>query len=230
MRLDLSKKLSFDFKLMKLHSAKLIAVFFGISVVAGHSQTLNWSSLTGSDIVDSSGSPLDNSFVIELGTFDPTFSPDDTNIDVWGNHWRVFDVADYSYNPTNGGYFTGTRDVQDVANYASMFAGLTAYIWIYNDTKSEHFLASSTTKPGVAEWEFPLLDPGCCPNGEVTTWSVSNFQNDDPIWGSQGNNHGGGEYSAPGPFDIQTHVVPEPASTLLAVLGLSFALIHRRRD
>ncbi len=215
---------------MKLHLAKLIAVFFGVSVFAAHSQTLNWSSLTGSDIVDSGGSPLDNSFVIELGTFDPTFVPDETNIDHWGDYWRVFDVADYSYSPLSGGYFTGTQDVQDVTDYASMLAGLSAYIWIYNDTKSEHFLASSSDKMGVPNWEFPALDPGCCPNGEVTTWSVSNFQNDVPVWGSQGDNHGGGEYSAPGPFDIQTHVVPEPASALLAMLGFSFALIRRRRD
>lgn len=214
---------------MKSHPAPLIAAIFLIGVVSARSQTLNWASLTGSDIVDSGGNPLDNTFVIELGAFDPVFVPTEANIDQWGNYWRVFDTADYSYSPATGGYFTGSVILQDVVSYDSLFAGLTAFLWIRNDSETEHFLATSTDKPGIAEWEFPALDPECCPSGSITTWSVSNFGTDVPLWGSQGDQHGGGEREAPGPFDIQTHVVPEPASALLALLGLGFAVTRRRR-
>lgn len=190
---------------------------------SARSQTLNWASLTQSTIVDSQGAPLDNTFLFQLGTFDVGFDPTQASPGDWSAHWRVFDTAAYSNDPINLGYFTGTVNVQEVQDYV-MFEGLQAYLWIRNTADTEYFLASASS------WTFPVLDPDCCPIGEVTQWSVSNLGTDDPIWGSQLDNHGGGTYDGSGgPYDLQTHVVPESASSLLALLGGGLALIRRRR-
>ena len=210
---------------MKAHLAKITALTFLLGVASAHSQTLNWASLTQSEIVDSQGVALDeNTFVFELGAFDATFVPDQQNIGQWLDHWHVFDTADYSYDSGSAtSYFTATENVQNVANYTTMFQGLQGFLWIRNSSGTEYFLANA------AQWLFPTLDPGCCKNGEVTTWSVSNLDDDEPIWGSQGDHHGGGEYDAPGPYDIQTHAVPEAGSSLLALLGCGLVMLRRRR-
>lgn len=208
---------------MKTHLAKLIALLFVFGAEAACSQTLNWASLSGSTIVDSKGDPLNTTFLFQLGTFDVGFMPNNTNIGQWTAKWHVFDTAAYSYNTTDLGYFTGTEDVQDVPAYASMFEGMKAYLWVRNDTQTEHFLASAST------WTFPIKDPGCCPNGLVTSWSVSDLGTGTPIWGSQGSHDGGGDFTSPGPYDVQTHVVPEAGSSLLALIGCGFALLRRRR-
>lgn len=210
---------------MKFPIAKLSCFIFALAAAKAHSQTLNWSSLTQSEIVDSGGNPLDNSFVFELGAFASGFVPDETNIDSWETQWRVFDTAAYSYSPGQLGYFTGTQDAQSVAGYSSMFAGLKAYIWIHNNTETEHFLASTSSDV----WRFPLLVPGCCPNGEGPTWSVSDLNSDDPVWGGQLGNEGFGDHFVSGPFDIQTYVVPEPSSSLLTMVGLGLTVLRRRR-
>jgi hypothetical protein len=76
---------------------------------------------------------------------------------------------------------------------------------------------------------FPDLDPGCCPNGDVTQWSLSALGSETPVWGNQGGNLGGGEFSVTGNFELQTHVVPEPASPLMALMAASVGILRRRR-
>lgn len=211
---------------MKFPLSKLCCLLFLLGAATVHSQTLNWSSLTQSEIVDSHGSPLDSTFLFELGAFSDGFVPDESNIGSWETQWHVFDTASYSYDPLNLGYFTGTQDVQGVSDYTSLFEGLKAYIWIRNTTETEHFLASTSSD----KWRFPALDPGCCPNGEVTSWSVSDLATDNPIWGGQSGHEGTGEHFVSGPSDVQTYVVPETGSSLLALLGFGMAIIRRRRN
>ncbi|MEO5915833.1 MAG: hypothetical protein ABIS50_16475 [Luteolibacter sp.] len=211
---------------MKFPLAKLCSLIFLLGAATAYSQTLNWASLTESDIVNSHGDPLDNTYLFELGAFTDGFVPDETNVGSWETEWHVFDTAVYSYNPVDLGYFTGTQDVQSVSGYTSMFQGLKAYLWIHNTTDTEHFLASTSSDI----WKFPTLQPGCCPNGEGPTWSVSNLNSDNPIWGGQSGHEGTGEHSVSGPFEIQTYVVPETGSSLLALLGIGFAVSRRRRN
>jgi hypothetical protein len=216
---------------MKEHLSKLVALTFVFVSASASSQTLNWSSLTGSQIVDSQGDALDNTYVFELGAFDVGFTPNDSNLGTWGSKWHVFDTASYSNNAQDGGYFTGTENLQNVANYGSLFQGLTAYIWIRNTSNTEYFLASASAKPAIAEWKFQDLDPDCCANGEVTTWSVSNLDTDTPVWGSQLDHHSAGVFDGTGgPYDLQTHVVPEPSVSLLALLAGGLCLVRRRKQ
>ncbi len=200
----------------------LVTLIVAFCVPAIYSQTLNWGSLTNSTIVDSQGTPLDNTFVFEIGAFDPSFTPTQSNIGQWSNHWHAFDAASYAYNPTDLGYFTGTENLQNVSNYSSMFEGLSAFLWVRNSGSTEEFLATTSS------WSFPALDTGCCPT-DVTTWSVSDLVADVPIWGGHDDLHGGGNYTAPGPFDLQTHAVPEPGSCILTLVGCGILLLHRRR-
>ncbi len=214
---------------MNFPIAKLACLIFVLAAATARSQTLNWASLTESTIVNSQGDPLDNTFLFEIGAFADGFVPTDSNIGTWGTKWQAFDTTDYSYDSVALGYFTGTADVQSVPGYTSMFQGLKAYLWIRNTGNTEHFLASTSNDA----WRFPLLVPGCCPNGEGPTWSVSDLNTDTPIWGSQLGNEGGGDPGVLGPpgspFDLQTHAIPETSSAVLALLGFSIAITRRRR-
>ncbi len=208
---------------MKCPFLKLIALTLLLGVGPARSQTLNWSSLTGSEMADSQGEVLEgDTFLFELGAFEEGFVPDESNVGQWVENWRIFDMADYQYDELQvSAYFTGTANVQDVSQYTEMFEGLKAYIFIRDTSSSEFFLASSVS------WVFPDADPGCCPNGEVTTWSVS--QLGTPVWGGLMDERGGGDYSAQGPFDIQTHGVPEPGPAVLFLLGCASLMLQRRR-
>lgn len=215
---------------MILFRSRLIVALLLLGAMTARSQTVNWGSATESGIVDSHGDPLDEDFVFELGAFGAGFIPNAMNFGDWAANWTIFDTAAYSYSSETGAYFTGTRDAQTVGSYSSVFEGIDAYLWIRNGDQSENFLATSNTTLGAADWVFPTLDPGCCPNGDVTTWSVSNLGSGVPIWGSQRDEHGGGEFTAPGPFDLQTHAIPEPSGLLLLMMGCGFLVIRRRRN
>ncbi len=212
---------------MKSRFVPLLALAFLLGAASARSQTLNWASLTNSEIVDSQGAALDqNTYVFELGAFASGFTPEGSNISQWTANWHVFDTASYTYDQnTSTGYFTGTENVQNVPAYVSMFQGLSAYLFVRNNTNTEFFLARPTD---TNAWKFPTLDPGCCPNGEVTTWSVSNLTTVAPIWGTQGGHEGGGT-GILGNYDLQTYAVPEASSSLLALAGGCFFLLRRRR-
>ena len=204
---------------------KLIPMLLLLGVVSLHGQTLNWSSLTNSTVADSCGDPLNNSYVFQIGTFATDFIPEEHNLPQWLENWRVFGTAAYSNNPTDLGFFTGTENVQGVSQYSAMFEGMKAYVLIYNAANTEYFLA--TTSSG--KWTFPVMEPGCCPNGEPLTWSISDLGNDTPIWGGQLDEDGGGEHEDPGPYDIQTHAVPEPASVAMTLAACVMTAWRRRR-
>ena len=210
---------AFSFIPKQAFVAKFTTLVFLLMPGVAKSQTLNWASLTDSAIVDSGGEVLNETFIFQLGAFDPAFKPIESNLLEWAVNWRVFDTADYAYDlSSQTGYFTGTQALQDVPDYRTMFQGLTAYLWIRNAANTDYFLASADAKPGVAAWQFPLLDPGCCPTG-IFSWSVSDLGGDTPIWGSQGGNDGGGGFTALGPSDIRTHSVPDPGAWLLSLVA-----------
>jgi hypothetical protein len=63
----------------------------------------------------------------------------------------------------------------------------------------------------------------------VVQWSITGLGGDVPVWGNQGGIPGGGDFPDNGTFDLQTHVVPEPGSVLLVLLGGGLVFFHRRR-
>ena len=200
----------------------------GLGITAASAQTINWSSLTNSLIVDNTGSPLDptpGSYLFTLGAFDAGFDPLASNTTEWGTRWHELDTADYAYTPGDLGYFTSTVSLQTIseATYVSFFEGKTAYIWVYNTIKTEQFLSTAG-----AFWTLPDYDPTCCSNGEVITWSLSDLNMLAPVVGSQNSVAGGGEIANPGNYDLQTALIPESSATSLILLTLAAATRRRR--
>lgn len=209
----------------RINVPRLIALTFFLATVSARSQTLNGSSFTDSTVVDGSGDALDNTFIFQIGSFDAGFEPVESNSGDWAATWRVLGTADDACN--GRGCFTGVQQVQDVPPYTTLFLGLKAYLWIRKSAITGYFLARSAPVLRVNRDMSPALDPGCFPNGEAPTMSVRDL--DTPVWGSQEVYQGGGEFTSPGPDDIQTLTVPESGSTMLALLGGGILLLLRRR-
>jgi hypothetical protein len=217
------------------------------ALLAGQARAISvsWGSEYLSDLRDSYGNPLDETFKMQLGFFESTFTPDASNTSQWASHWHVFDQAS-SNDPANSfdpltGYFTRESiaidsNGQSTSPYADLglnFTGKEAYLWTYNNKTpgagSEWLLARAS------DWVFPTgAATGCCDSELPLQWSVSDFSSGTPvvpIWGGQGEQRGAGSYTVTdNSYTLQTFtVVPEPSTALLTILGTAFALLRRRR-
>jgi hypothetical protein len=205
-------------------------------VVAGTTsafgQTYNWGSPVFSDLRDSKGNLLDNSYVFELGAFMSGFVPDADNQGEWEINWQTFDRA--AFNPA-ASYFTGsaamlpdgTSDSPYMTTGAVSFEGLDAYLWVQDGSdlasSDELFLGR------VGSWVFNSADPACCGNSLPTEWSLADFSSETPIFGSQTGNDGAGGFTVSGGFMLQTFSIPEPSSAVLVLVGaLIWVRRHRR--
>ena len=215
-------------------------VVLGLGTLS-QAQQIDWGSEIFSNLVDSEGNTLDDTFVFQLGAFDAGYNPVDYDPDDWLDHWQVFDQADYNgiEDPLDDGiwgYYTstanmesdGTSDSPDESPGATSFEGRQAYIWIRNgdnpEPGTEWLLVTTST------WVYPTANPGCCGNGLPLEWSSSDLTGSDvPLWGSQGGVTGSGEYTVTGPYTQQTFTfaVPEPSAVLL--IGMSGAFLVGRR-
>lgn len=217
---------------MKTCTATMISLIALLSGLRG--QTLEWGSEVFSRIVDSKGALLDNTYVFEVGVFAAPFTPDDTNTGSWFSNWRAFDRA--AYSETNG-YFASTVEMADDGTSESLpltagspsFEGLEAYIWVRNSdtpsTTTEWFLVKSPV------WTFPDAKPECCDNALPVQWSIADLApSDTPVWGSQMGKDGSGSFTQDGVYELQTFtMVPEPSSSLLALLSCALLLTRRSR-
>ena len=210
--------------------------------LSGYAQAISvtWGNEVLSELRDSFGNLLDDTYQFQLGFFESTFQPVVGNTAQWASHWKVFDQA--QFDPAIG-YFASTVTVNQDGSSASTYAdplglngtGNQAYIWIYN---------SKTPEPGSqwfvvrsAGWVFPTGLPAdgriCCDNRQPLEWSITDLKSTDtPLYGKQGGTEGPGEYTQTGVYSVQTFTfVPEPAAAmLLAIGGLSAALRRRRTD
>ena len=223
------------------------AVFAGPRAV---SQTINWGSPMFSDLVDSHGRLLDDTFSFELGAFVPGFNPEDHDVSLWASNWRTFDSAIYNGIETpedDGiyGYFTSSVQMlpggyssnpayNPDANPAVLglnFQDLQAYLWIRNGTNPQP--GTEWLLSRAIAWNFPTYG-GCCPNGAPLQWSVSNLTTSDvPLYGKQGVVAGLGVSNDPNPansYALQTYsFVPESSTAVLVTLtGMVLALRRRR--
>jgi hypothetical protein len=214
----------------------------GLSTGALHAQAFNWGSAVFSDLVDSEGNTLDDTFVFEVGAFTEGFIPDETNIGEWYSNWQVFDAAAYNGVEETGddgiyGYFTstvnmnpdGTSDSPWQTPGALSFEGLDAYIWVRNSDIAGEGTEWSLVR--ADDWVFPTADPDCCGNGQPIEWSTSDLTSSDtPVWGSQGGITGGGIITNTGTYTLQTATfVPEPSPLMLSLLFAVVILLRRRR-
>jgi hypothetical protein len=216
--------------------------------------TINWGTYFSvtSYLYDSSGTPLTDDFVFELGSFGTGFSPTETNMDQWQSNWKPFDRASA---PLGNGFDSAsgtvastavletdfTTDNTDLSQLNTFAEGEQAYIWIYKDTfgninPSPSFasgfqwaLVTNNASDGTAadDWLFPQ------PSGHVV--STLEWRMEDatfsPFGGLNDTQYEGDYSSTPGAFVLQTHTAPIPevgSSLLIGCAGLSFLLRRRR--
>jgi len=233
---------------MKTYFAFFAALLSVSLVPVSQAQTLNWGSENFSSFTDSQGATLDNTFVFELGAFDPNFTPDENNTSAWVANWRIFDQAAYSQvNGTFASTVEMLRDPDPLANPDVLksgfsgastinFSGLSAYLWVRKgDAPVE---GSEWLLTRAANWTFPLEGQDCCGKGLVE-WSVSDLNSGDvPKWGRQSGfdplnpyvSTGPGVKTSDTPSTLQTFTfVPEPSSALLAAIAGIGMVMRRRR-
>ena len=225
----------------------LVALLLCLPALQTEARTIDWGSEVGSTLFDSTGAPLDDNFVFELGSFG-SFIPTESNMTDWLTYWKPFDrataPATSGWNSTDS-YFTSSSTLLEDGTSSEApglslpgytFAqGEQAYIWVYNrltlttapdqySTTTEWALFTNGADGNAADdWLFPAhTDQTSLP----LDWTLADATRTP--FGGTNNVEGPGNYSVnPGTFDLQTHVVPEPGSLLL--LAASACLIGLRR-
>jgi len=204
-------------------------------------QTVNLNSALTDTLKDNTGVDLDSSFDASLGSFDGGFDPTKFNTADWSSNWRVFDQTTITLVPPGTEnqvpQFQMSADLLDTgltnstASQADLdynFSGLDIWLWVKNGENiqaegTEWFLAR------VASWTFATVSAGgCCPGADPLDLAISDFSNELPVWGSQGDQlqgyKGAGFYEfndETGQFEVQTYkVIPEPGSLFLSAITL----------
>lgn len=219
----------------------LVVMLGGCQVQTVRGSTVSWGSSFNDLLFTSTGQPLDESFIFEVGTFATGFLPTLHNSNQWDANWKVLDRA---VQPASEGwnvpqqFFVGTvehlpdgRSDSLAADPADVFLmGETVYLWVYNSKAivpgSEWALVTDSDLLGNLANLWRIPDPGD-PVGTSYDWQL--LDADTVILGGVNGIQGAGDFSVdPGTFSLQTHVVPEPGSSLLVLLGFAGALLSRR--
>lgn len=205
--------------------------------------TIVWgSSSTSEDYYQSDGtSDFSTSFTYELGYFDSSFTPTDSNKSSWATNWVVFDAASYvEVIPGTGVYWFrssaavesgGTSSSPDADPSTAVFPGEQAYVWIY-DTQTAGpgmewllYTNDSSDSDSTDDWIFPSYQGQ---NPATLEWTVENAS--AVVFGGINDTQGPGQYDSPGGgFELQTHTVPEPSSALFLTAMFVGACLTRRR-
>lgn len=218
-----------------------------IPIGAAPAATIYWGSASNDLLFDSAGTPLDNTFTFELGTFG-SFLPEASNVDQWLSNWKILDrliaPAASGWNSSDS-FFSGTLAIQsdgtsnrgaDLGTNFVFAAGEQAYIWVYNSLGiipgSEWALVTNDSSDGntADDWIVPPLpDPcGCTGGAESLEWRLSLAT--VPQYGGVNDEYGEGDVSVvPPTFSLQTATIPEPSTGfLILVAGLLMQIRQRR--
>jgi hypothetical protein len=223
---------------MKIHTAPtwlaLVVMLGGFLLQTGRGSTVVWGSSFNDLLFTSTGQPLDNSFIFEVGIFTSGFLPVLNNSDQWDANWKVLDRAVHSaaegWNVAKQYFVSSFEHLPDgtsdslAADPADVFLmGETVYLWVYNSEAigpgSEWALVTDSDLLGNLANAWRIPDPSD-PVGTSYDWQL--LDADTAILGGVNGIQGAGDSSVnPGTFSLQTHVVPEPGSSLLVLLALA---------
>jgi hypothetical protein len=137
--------------------------------------SVDWSSPILTTNLTSTGAPLDDSWVFELGAFSGTFIPTSANTAQWAANWVPAQREFYNIKPLEPGIprngFTG-RTYELTSNAPPFSTNRFGYIWGHNCSTSngEWILVSAST------WKWPLYSPGN-PGGSNVSWSIIDATN-----------------------------------------------------
>lgn len=198
--------------------------------------TINFQSdLVATNQRSDGSTPMDTTYSFQLGTFANGFVPTAANTDVWLDNWRTVPLIDSSGDPVPGNSTPYTQDeiFPGSGLYSNNFEGVgqlqnndapfqttsQGYVWGYtvqqgtNGTPAEWILVTNNS------WKFPDANPVGPPNNAI--WGVSD-PGTSAVLGAV--NDGSVHMRSAG-----VTLVPEPSSTLLAVLTLGLLALRRRR-
>ncbi len=214
-----------------------------VSCEDSHAINIAWGTGQFDSFVDSDGILLDGSYTAYLGRFS-SIAPSAANLSSWVSDFLVFDSTPVNLSGLGSDSFSSSANLQldqtsdsPTATPAATFPVDTqAYVWLRNqDTVDPNMEWALYTD---SSWGFSLGTASHDPGNEVQ-WFLSGTPNTD-VFGMT--NHDGidSNYDLPGApevrtdpkvsFDIQTGtIIPEPSSTLLALVGLMGMVLMRGR-
>lgn len=147
----------------------------------------------------------------EIGTFSPGFDPTTATPDQWVSNWIVLQGADYDLVD---------QQVIQTATLSSNDSPFTqngqAYIWGY--TSKETAPTSQWVLVAAPTWKWPSSSSPL-----PTTFSMSDANPEDAIYGSVNSSSGGYH------MQMAYVLVPEPSASLLAGLATLGLVLRRRR-
>ncbi len=225
---------------MKLQSLILALTFCLLAASSARARSINWGGAVANNLYESNGSIMDSIMVFEVGSFGSSFLPTEFNMDQWLTNWKVFDraVDGAGWNP--GAQFfsstanlltNGTSSASPPLPSYTFAQGEQGYIWAYKTDQDykiglEWALITNDSSNGTLDdWIFP-------PHSDQTSlplqWRLSTATT--PIFGALNNVQGPGEHtSTPVSVNLQTHAIPEPASSLFIGIASLIPLLSRRR-
>jgi hypothetical protein len=156
-----------------LTALTIISLWCGLEFVASGASVGWFSPILGTDLT-STGQPIDDSWVFELGAFTGTFIPTSANTAQWAANWVPAQRSIYSIRPLVPGIPTnrfagGTYEL--VSNATPFATNRFGYIWGHNCSTSngQWILASAPT------WKWPVVIPGN--PGTPLSWSMADATN-----------------------------------------------------
>jgi hypothetical protein len=217
----------------KLTAAARLGLILAATAAPAIARSISWGSSVGAKLFDSSGVKLGDTFMFEIGSFNPGFVPDASNLNLWAANWKVFDHAQapgssgwnsaFGYIASSANLNTnGTSSKSPPLPPFTFSQGEQGYLWAFNTqtygSGAEWALITNNSSDGSSanDWLFPL------PADQVSQaldWRLSNAS--AVLFGGLNNVEGSGSFtSTPATFDLQTHqVVPEPGTGLLTLIA-----------
>lgn len=210
---------------------RFLLIFLGLLAMVKPikaSVTMVWASQLDLVAVQSDGiTNVNEQFLVHVGVFAPSFTPTAANRAQWVENWvsfgsTPFDTVDNQFNAST------TLTDNSLAPQGSQI-----YIWVTNNNPvPEWFIATNDSMDGNSadDWVVPDIS-----TTNQTTGSMQFDLNEftlplvTVLYGKTEQQTGGGDFTGtPTNFGIQTHIIPEPSTTLglFAALLLTF---RRRR-
>ena len=158
---------------MKANLAKCVAVMAVLSVT-GHATTIIWGSEVFSDLLDSKGAIMGDTYIFELGAFKPGFTPNLSNKEQWAANWVCVQAKTYNNNMSVKQY-EGLYDFAVENNSTLIPQGAAVYVWGFQGgvTSSEWILFRKST-PTAWTWPEPdPMNPDLTLNPNLTYWNAA---------------------------------------------------------